>query len=119
MTREEIVARIAELQNQLADFTEVNRELYTLQIKLSEEDKKAAMEVKLAKLAEEGKTKEQAVARIAEVVDQIENLLKEAEQLSRDFDLSFTIDTDNMDNSLYFRSYNGTGYYEGWESSNC
>lgn len=99
------------------EYSRVNVEYYRLSGEITAEAARIARETKDAELLAQGKTRELANARIAEIVKEVETLLKEAEGHANDFDLQFQIETNNMSYPL---DYDGTyNAYEGWDSSNC
>lgn len=90
-------------------------EYYRLSAEVSAEDERIRRAAKDAELLAQGKTREIANARLAEITAQVRELLEEAEEHAKDFDLSFSISTKSMYSDLDF-SY---GEYSGWDSSNC
>lgn len=64
-------------------------------------------------------TREEANARIAELMVEIETRLTEAKQLSKAHELTFTIPNSTLQYDRYWDDYEDTSRGSNWDSSDC
>lgn len=104
------------IQSLNTELIEIRRE----EQRIAEENRVAE---KMARLASEGKTKEAAVARVAEIQTQLTALLTEAENICRDFEIECKVNASEMEVPLVISGTPWGVYYQGlhsnWDSSYC
>jgi hypothetical protein len=62
-------------------------------------------------------TREEANAKIAELVEQAKLALEAAEDLAKKYELTFEFETDRMPSSIWFRGR--WNEYDEWNGSSC